>query len=96
MSNCCCEKKTVRDEAIKKSLKNRLSRINGQINGIKNMIDDDRYCQDILIQLLATEKSIKSLANQILNDHVHTCIARGIKDGDESIVEELSNLFKMF
>ena len=95
MSNCC-EKKTVRDEAKKKSLKNRLSRINGQINGIKNMIDDDRYCQDILIQLLATEKSIKSLANQILNDHVHTCIARGIKDGDESIVEELSNLFKMF
>lgn len=96
MSNCCCEKKTVRDEAKKKSLKNRLNRINGQINGIKNMIDDDRYCQDILIQLLATEKSIKSLANQILNDHVHTCIARGIKDGDESIVEELSNLFKMF
>lgn len=96
MSDCCCEKKTVRDETKKKALCNRLNRIEGQINGIKKMVNEDRYCQDILIQLAAVEKSIKSLANQILNDHVHNCIARGIEEGNTEIVEEISDLFKMF
>ncbi len=92
----CCEKKTYRDEQKKKSIKDRLNRINGQINGIKKMVDEDRYCKDILIQLSAAEKSLRSLSNLILNDHLHHCIANGIKEGDESIIEEISELFKMF
>lgn len=96
MSDCCCEKKTVRNDEKKKQLINRLNRIEGQINGIKKMVEEDRYCQDILIQLAAVEKSIKSLANQILNEHIHSCIAKGIEEGDTKIVEEISDLFKMF
>ena len=92
----CCGKKTYRSEEKKKNIKDRLNRINGQINGIKKMIDDNRYCKDILIQLSAAEKSLRSLSNLILNDHVHSCIADGIKEGDETIVEEISELFKMF
>ena len=59
---CCKNKKTVRSDAEKKIINNRLNRIEGQIRGIKNMVLDDRYCNDILIQLSAIESSIKSLS----------------------------------
>ena len=56
--NSCCKKKTVREEAEKKKLQNRLNRIAGQIAGISRMVEEDRYCDDILIQLSAVNKSI--------------------------------------
>ena len=55
--SCCCEKKTIRSNEEKKKLISRINRIKGQINGISNMIDNDRYCDDILIQLSAIDKS---------------------------------------
>ena len=76
---CCNNKKTVRSEDEKKIINNRLNRIEGQVKGIKNMIAEDRYCNDILIQLSAIESSIKSLSMQILENHLYSCITDSIE-----------------
>lgn len=90
------KKKTKRDENAKKILTNRLNRIEGQIRGIKKMIEEDRYCNDILIQLLAVENSVKSLSNQILETHLYTCISNDIEKGNIDVINELISLFKRF
>lgn len=87
---------TIRNDEEKLDLCKRINRIQGQINGIKNMIENNRYCDDILIQLSAVDKAIKSLANQILDRHLHTCIIENIKNGNESVIDEISDLFKRF
>ena len=60
------------------------------------MIENDRYCTDILIQLASIEKSIKSLASIILDNHMHSCVVKGIKEGDESKIDEVIELFRRF
>lgn len=92
----CCKKKTYRGNGDKKLLTNRLNRIEGQIRGIKKMVDDDAYCNDILIQLSAVENSIKSLSNQVLENHLYTCISRDIEKGDIAAMDEIISLFKRF
>jgi DNA-binding FrmR family transcriptional regulator len=92
----CCGKKTHRAEEEKKLLNNRLSRIEGQIKGIKKMIDNDAYCNDVLIQLSAIENSIKSLSNQVLENHLYTCIAHDIENGKVDTIDEVISLFKRF
>ena len=94
--DCCCEKKKIRSEEDKKALINRINRITGQMNGVKRMIEEDRYCDDVLIQLAAIEKSIKSLATVILEDHMKTCLVSSIQNGDTSVVDEIVDLFKRF
>ncbi len=94
---CCDEcRKTVRSEKEKRTIKNRLNRIAGQLNGISNMIDEDKYCDDVLIQLSAVDKAIKSLANHIVERHMETCVVRDIKAGKTEIISEVVNLFKRF
>ena len=78
----------------KKQLLNRINRINGQLDGIKKMIEEDKYCNDILIQIVAAEKSLKSLANLMFENHVYRCISDDIKD--EEVIDELTRLFKRF
>ena len=90
----CNKKERTTDE--KKALINRLNRIIGQMNGIKEMILDDRYCDDILIQLSAVDKSIKSLANVILDNHMHTCLIEHIENKDYEIIDEIVDLFRRF
>lgn len=94
-NNKCCDKKTHRAEDEKKLLNNRLSRIEGQIKGIRKMISEDAYCNDVLIQLSAIENSVKSLSNQILENHLYTCIARDMENGKVDI-DEIISLFKRF
>ncbi len=96
MNNDCCnsKKKTYRDEEEKKSLTKRLNIIEGQIRGIKQMIEDDRYCDDVLTQMLAVNKALESLENIILEKHLERCITKQIKDGDTSVTDEIMNLFK--
>ena len=89
-----CTKKTYRTDDEKKNIIKRLNIIEGQIRGIKQMISDDRYCDDVLTQLSAIKKSIESLENKILENHINNCIARQIKSGDEEIVQEIMGLFK--
>jgi len=70
MNNNCCGKKTKRSPDEKKLIQNRLNRISGQINGINKMIENDAYCNDVLIQLSAVEKAVKSLTSHILDNHL--------------------------
>ena len=85
-----------RSEEDKKELEKRINRIIGSLNGIKNMINEDRYCDDILIQLSAVDKSIKSLSNQILDNHMHTCLIEHIENKDYEIIDEIVDLFRRF
>ena len=89
-------KHTVRPEEDKKVIKARLHRIEGQIKGILKMVDEDRYCDDILIQLSAVDKSIKSLANHILENHMYNCVTNEFEKGNLEIIDEVVNLFRRF
>lgn len=95
--NKCCNKdikKTYRLEAEKKQLTKRLNIIEGQIRGIKQMVIDDRYCDDILIQIAAVNSALKSLGNNILENHLNTCVVRDIKNDKLGILEEVMQLIK--
>lgn len=97
MKTCECEKrKTYRGEEEKKTLVNRVNRIEGQIRGIKKMIIEDNYCNDILIQLSAIENSIKSLSNTILENHLYSCVSKDLEEGNLDTIDELISLFKRF
>lgn len=86
----------IRTAEEKKQLINRLNRINGQISGITKMIEENRYCGDVLIQLSAVDKSIKSLANVILDNHMHSCLITNIKEKNYQAIDEIVDLFKRF
>jgi len=92
----CHQKKTIRTDEDKKTIKSRLNRIEGQIRGISNMIDEDRYCDDILIQLSAVDKSIKSLANLLLEKHMKSCVKENLLNGNDIVLDEIIDLFKRF
>ena len=89
-NKCCCEKSTVRTEEDKKKLMNRLKRIEGQIRGIQTMLENDAYCNDILIQSAAANAAINAFNKEILSRHIHTCVVRDIKDGKLDVVDELT------
>ena len=95
-NKCNCQRTKNRKEEDKKSLINRINRLIGQMNGVKNMIENNRYCDDVLIQLSAIDKSIKSLANVILDDHIHTCLVNDIKEGKDESLDEIVELFRRF
>ena len=80
----------------KRTIINRLNRIKGQINGIEKMVNNDSECNDILIQAVAVEKSIKSMANLILENHLYKCVAQDLENGNLEVVDELISLFKRF
>ena len=90
------KKKTCRGNEEKKIINDRINRIEGQLRGIKKMIEEDAYCNDVLIQLSAVQNSVKSLSNHILENHLYTCVANDIERGNLEIVDELINLFKKF
>ena len=92
----CCYKKTHRTENEKKLLNNRLNRIEGQIKGVKKMISEDAYCNDILVQLSAIENSVKSLSNLLLEKHLYTCISSDLENGKIDTIDEIVSLFKRF
>lgn len=94
--NKCCDKKTHRGEEEKKVINNRINRIQGQLRGIKKMIEEDAYCNDVLVQLSAVENSVKSLSNHILENHLYSCVTRDIENGNLEIIDELISLFKKF
>ena len=90
----CSSKSTYRSDKEKKDLTKRLNIIEGQIRGINQMVADDRYCDDILIQIAAEEKSLKSLGNFMLENHLKNCVVSEIQKGDLEIIEEVMTLIK--
>ena len=94
--NCpaCHHKNTPRDPETLKSLKNRLNRMIGQLSGIGNMLDDNRYCGDILTQIAAVESALQSFGYIILQDHLETCVVEEIRKGNTDIIPEAVDLIK--
>ncbi len=91
MSDCCCEcKKTKkRDETEHKKLINRLSRIEGQIRGIKGMVENDAYCTDIINQVSAVTAALNAFNKELLSEHIKTCVANDIRAGKDETVDDL-------
>ena len=85
----CCEKMTHRSEEERKKLINRLNRIEGQIRGIRGMVEKDVYCTDILIQSAAVNAAVNAFNKDLLASHIKGCVARGLKEGDEEVIDEL-------
>ena len=80
-------------EEEKKKLTKRLNIIEGQLKGIRQMLEDDRYCQDIVIQISAVDKSLKSLGNEILKSHLSSCVVADIKNNNLEVIDEVVSLF---
>lgn len=92
---CCCHQKgTPRQEREVQQLKNRLSRMVGQLNGIGRMLDENRYCGDILTQVAAVESALQSFGYLILQDHMETCLVEEIGRGNLDVIEEAVELVK--
>ena len=87
---CCCHRKTTaRSQDERKKLTNRLSRIEGQIRGIKGMLEKDAYCNDILIQSAAVSAAMNAFNRELLSSHIHSCVVRDIREGKDEVVDEL-------
>ena len=91
---CCCCKKTVRSEDERRALINRLRRVEGQIRGIRGMLERDAYCADILTQSAAVSAAINGFNRALLNAHLRNCVVRDIRAGDDSVVDELTDLLQ--
>lgn len=92
----CCHKSKARSEQEYKDLITRLNRIEGQIRGIKGMVERDAYCIDILTQISAANAALNSFTRVLLANHIRTCVAQDIRAGhDETIDELLSTLQKL-
>lgn len=91
MEECCCHKTKARDKKEIKDLITRLNRIEGQIRGIRGMIERDAYCTDILTQVSAASSALNSFTKVLLANHIKTCVAQDIREGKDETVDELVN-----
>ena len=80
--------------AEKKALLTRLSRIEGQVRGVRAMVEDDRYCVDIVTQVSAIQAALNGFNKELLARHIKTCVSEDIKEGNEQAVDELCELLK--
>ena len=85
----CCHKTKQRTEEERKSLMNRLSRMEGQIRGIRGMVEKDAYCTDILVQAAAVSAALNAFNRELLAQHIRTCVAQDIRDGKDETIDEL-------
>lgn len=94
MNECCKKKERTKDE--KEHLLKRLNIIEGQVRGVQKMIENDRYCNDILIQIAAINKSLKSVSNELLKSHITDCVVRDLKHDNLEIIDELIETINRF
>ena len=93
--HCLSEKKTIRNDEEQKKLINRLSRIEGQIRGIRQMVENDAYCVDILTQSAAAKSAFNAFNRELLRRHIEGCVVRDIKNGEEDIDELMDIIGKL-
>lgn len=86
---CCCHKTKERSEEEYKKLIHRLSRIEGQIRGIRGMVEKNAYCTDILMQVSAVTAALNAFSKELLSSHIRTCVAQDIRDGKDETIDEL-------
>lgn len=86
---CCCQKKKQRTPEEYTKLINRLNRIEGQIRGIRGMVENDAYCPDILVQSAAVNAAVNAFNKELLATHIRTCVADDIRRGNDGVIDEL-------
>ena len=90
MSECCgCHKTRVRNDEELKKLTNRLSRIEGQVRGLREMLERDVYCIDVLVQVSAVNAALNSFSKELLSEHLRTCVADNLRQGNDEVIDEL-------
>ena len=94
MSECCHKKHKPRDEKEIKQLTNRLHRMVGQLNVIENMLKENRYCGDILVQVAAVESALQAFGYIVLQEHLNTCVVEDVQNGNTEIMSEVMDLVK--
>ena len=93
--NCCCsQRRKVRERTEEEALLQRLSRIEGQVRGVRGMVENSAYCTDILTQVSAIQSALNAFSRQLLGSHIKTCVADGIRQGDDEVVDELVNMLQ--
>jgi len=86
---CACHKVKERSETEFKQLINRLNRIEGQIRGIRGMVEKNVYCTDILMQVAAANAALNAFTRELLANHIRTCVVQDIRDGKDETIDEL-------
>ena len=89
MNECQCHKTKVRSEEEYKRLIHRLNRIEGQVRGIRGMVEKSAYCTDILVQVAAANAALNAFSKELLASHIKTCVAQDIRDGKDETIDEL-------
>ena len=98
-ANLSCQRRhkaTPRTSDMQADLQKRLNRVIGQLNGVKAMIDDNRYCGDVLTQLSAAESAIHSISGIVMQNHLETCVVEQIQEGNTEVIDEVMRLMKRF
>ncbi len=85
----CAQRMTVREEKLRSSLIKRLNCVEGQVRGIKGMVEKDVYCDDILNQIAAVRSALTSISKMVLENHIHGCLVEKIRNGEDDVVDEL-------
>jgi CsoR family transcriptional regulator, copper-sensing transcriptional repressor len=91
LDNCCnnSERKSHHSDKVKNNLITRLNRIEGQIRGVKGLIDRDTYCDDVITQISAIQSALNSVGKILLEGHLKSCVVERIQEGDEDVLDEL-------
>lgn len=92
----CRHKRTPRGEALQADVQKRLNRAIGQLNGVKAMIDDNRYCGDVLMQLAAAQSAVHRVAEMLLQEHMETCVVEQVREGNLDSIDEVMGLIRKF
>ena len=88
----CCARKKARTEKERTAIINRLKRVEGQIRGIEKMVENDAYCTDIIVQVMASVAGLNAVNRELLSTHIRTCVATDLKNGKTETAEELARL----
>lgn len=94
MDKCTCNKIKIREKAERKALLNRLARIEGQLRGIRSMVENNAYCPDILTQTAAVNAAIDAFSRALLASHIRSCVTEDIRQGKDEVVDELLSLLR--
>lgn len=86
---CCCDRTKERSEEERKLLMNRLNRIEGQVRGIKGMVEKNAYCPDIVMQVSAINAALNAFNRELLANHIRTCVVNGVRSGEDEKIDEL-------
>lgn len=96
-SDCPCRhKSTPRSMELQADMQKRLNRAIGQLTGVKAMIEDNRYCGDVLTQLAAAESAVRRVSEMVLAEHMRTCVVEEVRAGNDEVVDEVMALMRRF